>query len=121
MSKMNDMFLLIQEMLDNDIRPATIASILEIPANLVYEVLYYDTPEFEPVDDKVLDDMARFYGSMMNDKILIKFKYKGADYTLILDSLDSLVKDFSDAEDTVVDDHVYAEANALIAKIKATL
>jgi hypothetical protein len=62
MSKMGNLYLTIQEMLDNDYRPVTIAALLEIPVGWVYEVLYQDSPQPEAVDENVLEEMARFYG-----------------------------------------------------------
>lgn len=62
MSKMSNLYTSIQEMLDNDYRPVTIAAILEIPVGWVYEVLYRDGPGAEPVDDNIIDEMARYYG-----------------------------------------------------------
>ena len=59
---MGNLYLTIQDMLDNDYRPVTIAALLHIPVSWVYAVLYEGAPGPEPIDGNVLDDMARFYG-----------------------------------------------------------
>lgn len=64
MSKMKNLYLQIQEMLDHDYRPVTIAAILEIPLGWVYEVLYEGGPGPMPVDENTLEEMARFYGEV---------------------------------------------------------
>lgn len=70
MSKMADLDLQIQDMLDEGLRPVTIAGLLQVPLEMVYDVIenaLSDEPELAmemmSYDEEVENDDANYYGA----------------------------------------------------------
>lgn len=63
MSHMSNLYTEIQDMLDNDYSPVTIAHVLEIPMSWVYEVLEPNWPDLPRPTDDELNAMAEYYGA----------------------------------------------------------
>ena len=63
MSTMSELHTEIQDMLDKDYSPVTIANVLEIPLSWIYEVLEPNWPDSPRPTDAELDAMAEYYGA----------------------------------------------------------
>lgn len=70
MSKMAELDLQIQDMLDEGLRPVTIAGLLQVPLEMVYDVIenaLSDEPELAmemmSYDEEVENDDANYYGA----------------------------------------------------------
>jgi hypothetical protein len=60
---MSKLYTKIQDMLDQDYSPVTIAHALEIPLSWIYEVLEPNWPDVASPTDDELDAMAEYYGA----------------------------------------------------------
>ena len=70
MSKMADLDLQIQDMLDEGLRPVTVAGLLQVPLAMVYDVIenaLADEPELAmemmSYDEEIMNDDSNYYGA----------------------------------------------------------
>lgn len=70
MSKMAELDLQIQDMLDEGLRPVTVACLLQVPLEMVYDVIenaLADEPELAmemmSYDEEVMNDDSDYYGA----------------------------------------------------------
>lgn len=70
MSRMADLDLQIQDMLDEGLRPVTVAGLLQVPLEMVYDVIenaLADEPELAmemmSYDEEIMNDDSNYYGA----------------------------------------------------------